>query len=51
MIPQEFVEKYTIAKSSHNGYIYARVTKGMYGTPKSGWIIHDALIKYLVMYG
>ena len=29
MIPQEFVEKYNIAEKAHNGYIYARVTKGM----------------------
>ena len=34
MIPQEFVEKYNLAEKAHNGYIYARVTKGMYIIPK-----------------
>ena len=29
MIPQEFVEKYNLKEKAHNGYTYARVTKGM----------------------
>ena len=36
MIPKEFVEKYNLAEKSHNGYIYARVTKGMYRLPQAG---------------
>ena len=31
MIPQEFVDKYDLTEKSQNGYIYERVTKGMYG--------------------
>ena len=50
MIPQEFVEKYNLTEKSHNGYIYARVTKGMYGLPQAGRIAHDALVKQLEMY-
>ena len=50
MIPQEFVEKYNIAENSHNGYIYARVTNGMYGLPQSVRIAHDALVKRLEPY-
>ena len=34
MIPQEFVEKYNLTEKEHNGYIYARVKKGMYGLPQ-----------------
>ena len=45
MIPQEFVEKYNLTEKSHNGYIYARGEKGMYGLPQSGQISHDALVK------
>ena len=33
MIPQELVEKYNLAEKSHNGYIYTRVKKVMYGPP------------------
>ena len=34
MIPQELVEKYNLTEKSHNGYIYANATKGMYVPPK-----------------
>ena len=32
-------------RKTHNEYIYARVTKGMYGIPQSGRIAHGALVK------
>ena len=51
MIPQEFEEKYNLAEKSHAGYIYARVTKGMYGPPQSGSIEHDTMLKHLELYG
>ena len=51
MIPQDFVEKYNLAEKSHNGYIYTRVTKGIYGPPQAGRIAHDALLKHLETYG
>ena len=51
MIPQEFVDKYDLTEKSQNRYIYERVTKGMYGTPQSGRIAHDALVKHLEPYG
>ena len=51
MIPEEFEEKYNLAEKSHNGYIYARVTKGMYGLPQAVRISHDALVKHLEPYG
>ena len=51
MITQEFVDKYNIQEKSHNGYICARITKGMYGLLQEGRISHDALVKYLEPYG
>ena len=30
MIPQEFVDKCNLTEKSHNGYIFAWVTKGIY---------------------
>ena len=47
MIPQEFVEKYNLNKKLHNGYVFARVTKGIYGLPQAGRISHDCLVKHL----
>ena len=36
MIPNVFLEKYNFKEKSHNGYIFARVTKGMHGIPQEG---------------
>ena len=36
MIPQELVEKCNLTEKSHNGYIFTRVTKGMYVVPQAG---------------
>ena len=36
MIPQEIVDKYNLKVKSHNGYIFAQVTKVMYGVPEVG---------------
>ena len=38
MIPQVFVEKYILKEKSLNGYIFARLTKGVYGIPQGGQI-------------
>ena len=51
MMPHEFVDNYNITEKSHNGYIFTRVTKGIYGLPQSGQITHDALVKHLEPYG
>ena len=51
MITQEFVDKFNLQEKLHNGYIYARVTKGMYGLPQAGRIAHDSLVKHLETYG
>ena len=50
MIPQEFVGKYNLKGKVYNGYIFSRVTKGVYGLPKSVRISHDDLVKYLEPY-
>ena len=50
-IPQDIVDKYYLKVKAHNGYIFAQITKGMYGIPQSGHIAHDALLKHLEPYG
>ena len=51
MIPQEVVEIYNLTEKPHNGYIFVRVTKGVYGIPQAGRIPHNALVKHLEPYG
>ena len=51
MILQEFVEKYNHVEKSHNGYIYARVTKVMYGFPQAEQLSQNALLKNIEPYG
>ena len=51
MIPQTFVEIYNLKEKSHDGYIFSRLTKGVYELPQSGQIAHDALVKHLEPYG
>ena len=43
--------KSNLKEKSHNGYIYARVTKGIYGLPQAGRVAHDALVKHVEPYG
>ena len=38
MIPQYFLDKYNLKEKALNGYIFAQVTKGMYGPPQAGQI-------------
>ena len=45
------MEKYNPTEKLHNGYIYARVTKGMYVIPQAGRIAHEHLLKHLEPYG
>ena len=35
-IPQESLDLYNLKGKAHNGYIFERVTKGVYGIPHEG---------------
>ena len=50
IIQQEIVGKHNLQEKSHNGHIYARVIKGMYGLPQAGRITHYALVKHIDTY-
>ena len=45
------MDKYNLKEKLHNGYIFTRVTKGVYGLPQAGQIAHDDLVKHLEPYG
>ena len=51
MIPQEFIYTYNFKYKAHNGYIFARVTKGVYGIQQAGQIAHGDLVQHLEPYG
>ena len=51
MIPEEFMNSYSLKEKVHNGYIFSRVTKGMYGLPQAARIAKYALLQYLAPYG
>ena len=41
---------YNLNEKAHNGYIFVRVTKGMYRLPQSVQIEHDDIVKQLEPY-
>ena len=51
IIPQEIIDAYNLHDYAHNGYIYAKVDKGMYGLPQAGRVASDALIPQLAADG
>ena len=50
MIPREFINVYNLKYKVHNGYIFARLTKVIYGLPYTEWIAHNSLVQNLSPY-
>ena len=50
IIPQQLIYIYNIKDKVHNGYIFARVSYGIYGPPQEGRITHDSLVQQLAPY-
>ena len=44
ILPEEVIEKYGLRKIAHNGWVYIRIKKGMYGLPEAG-ILANKLLK------
>jgi hypothetical protein len=51
MLPQSIIDLYQLEDKIVNGYVYARVTKGMYGLPQAGKLANDRLREHLAPYG
>ena len=47
IIPEDIIEQYNLRAYEHNGFVYARVDKGMYGLPQAGRVASDVLIPRL----
>jgi hypothetical protein len=51
-IPEEVIEHYNLKElATSDGYIYCKVTKGMYGLPQAGIIAQDLLVTRLGEHG
>ena len=50
-IPDEITQQYQLANLVHNGYVYLKVRKGMYGLPQAGILAYNLLVKRLKKHG
>ncbi len=50
-IPNTIIEQYNLLEIAHNGNVYVKICKGMYGLPQAGRIANDQLIPILAKAG
>jgi hypothetical protein len=41
--PQEIIEEYQVNNLVHEGYVYCKIVKGMYGLPQAGCLANKPL--------
>ncbi len=46
-IPETIIKQYNLLEKAHNGMVYVKIRKGMYGLPQAGCIANDKLIPIL----
>ena len=51
LMPEEIIQKYQLKSKEHDGWVYIKIVKGMYGLPQAGKIANDLLKKRLEYYG
>ena len=51
ILPEEIINKYNLRKIAHNGWVYIRINKGMYGLPEAGILANKLLRKHLDKHG
>ena len=49
--PQDIIDKYELNKKVHQGYIYIKILKGMYGLKQAAVLAYENLIKNLEPFG
>ena len=50
-IPEDIRERYNLSKILHNGYIYIKIKKGMYGLKEAAILAYNKLLKHLTPRG
>ena len=51
MLPEEIIEKYKLRAIAHNGWVYFKIKRGMYGLPEAGILANELLKKRLIKSG
>ena len=51
LIPQDFIQEYKLQDKIHNGHIYCKICKGIYGLPQAGKLANNLLKKRLATCG
>ena len=47
IIPKKIIDKYDLERKVEDGWVYARVLKGMYGLPQAGLVANSLFSKQL----
>ena len=50
LMPDKIIDKYNLNRFEHDGWVYIKILKGMYGLPQAGKIANELLQKRLKMY-
>jgi len=50
-LPDTIIKQYNLRELEHNGTIYVKIQKGMYGLPQAGRIANDKLVPILAKAG
>ena len=51
LLPDEIVKKYNLLSIAHNGWVYIRIKRGMYGLPEAGLLANELLKERLIKSG
>ena len=51
LIPAEIIQHYNLHHIQHNGWIYIKIQKGMYGLPQAGMLANKLLTQCLATRG
>jgi hypothetical protein len=51
ILPQQIVDQYKLLPLVHNGWVYVKIRKGMYGLPQASIIANQRLEKHPAKYG
>jgi hypothetical protein len=51
MLPDAIIDQYNLHPLFHNGYVYVKIRRGMYGLTQAGRIANDQLIVFLKPHG
>jgi hypothetical protein len=51
LLPNEIIRQYNLHDIAHDGYVYLKLRKGMYGLPQAGILASKRLTKHLATFG